>query len=146
MYQHPATQEHIETLRRRGATVMTPGEGHLASGATGIGRLPEVPEIISAIKRTLGASGPLSGKRVVVTAGGTQEPLDPVRYIGNRSSGRMGYAIAEAAYYAGADVTLISGPVSIAPPPGIRVLQVLSARAMEAAVREQVAGAGAWVM
>jgi phosphopantothenoylcysteine decarboxylase/phosphopantothenate--cysteine ligase len=81
-----------------------------------------------------------------VTAGGTQEPLDPVRYVGNRSSGRMGYAIAEAAYYAGADVTLISGPVSIPPPPGIRVVQVRSAREMEAAVREAVAGADALAM
>src|SRR5439155_7843242 len=86
MYLHPATQEHIETLRRRGATVMTPGEGHLASGATGIGRLPEVPEIIAAIQRELGRNGALSGKRIVVTAGGTQEPPDPVRYISNRSS------------------------------------------------------------
>ncbi len=146
MYLHPATQEHIETLRRRGAAVMTPGEGHLASGAIGVGRLPEVSEIVSAIKRTLGANGPLFGKRVVVTAGGTQEPLDPVRYIGNRSSGKMGYAIAEAAFYAGADVILISGPVAIASPYGIRVVSVGTAQEMRNAVREAVQGADALVM
>src|SRR5439155_4749645 len=145
-YAHPATQGHLAVLRERGALVMEPGEGRLASGASGVGRLPEVPEIMAAIRRVLGLNGPLAGRRVVVTAGGTQEPLDPVRYVGNRSSGRMGYAIAEAAYYAGADVTLISGPVSIPPPPGIRVVQVRSAREMEAAVREAVAGAGALVM
>ena len=147
MYLHPATQEHIETLIRRGATVMTPGEGHLASGATGVGRLPEVPEIISAVKRALGGGGgPLAGKRVVVTAGGTQEPLDPVRYIGNRSSGKMGYAIAEAAYYAGADVILISGPVSLPQPHGISMVQVGTAREMEQAVNKAVQGADALVM
>ncbi len=146
MYLHPATQEHIETLRRRGAAIMMPEEGHLASGASGVGRLPEVPEIMSAIKRALGANGPLAGKRVVVTAGGTQEPLDPVRYIGNRSSGKMGYAIAEAAFYAGADVILISGPVAIAPPSGIQVVLVGTAREMENAVREAVQGADALVM
>ena len=146
MYLHPATQAHLTTLNERGATVMQPGEGHLASGATGIGRLPEVPEIISAIRRTLGSKGTLAGRRVVVTAGGTQEPLDPVRYIGNRSSGRMGYAIAEAAYYSGADVTLISGPVALSPPHGINLVKVGSAREMEQAVREAVQGADALVM
>src|SRR5438045_4425091 len=97
MYRHPATQQHIETLKSRGTTVLTPGEGHLASGATGIGRLREPPEIMAAIARTLGKNGPLAGKRVVVTAGGTQEPLDPVRFLGNGSSGKMGHASAEAA-------------------------------------------------
>jgi phosphopantothenoylcysteine decarboxylase/phosphopantothenate--cysteine ligase len=146
MYFHPATQAHLDTLKERGATVMQPGEGHLASGATGVGRLPEVPEIISAIRRTLGLKGALASRRVVVTAGGTQEPLDPVRYIGNRSSGRMGYAIAEAAFYSGADVTLISGPVALAPPHGINLIRVGSAREMEEAVREAVQGADALVM
>ncbi len=146
MFLHPATQEHLETLKQRGATIMQPGEGHLASGATGIGRMPEVPEILAAIRRALGAKGPLAGKRVVVTAGGTQEPLDPVRYIGNRSSGKQGYAIAEEAYNAGADVTLISGPVSLAPPHGIETVQVGTAREMEAAVREAIAGADVLVM
>ncbi|MFL5735417.1 MAG: bifunctional phosphopantothenoylcysteine decarboxylase/phosphopantothenate--cysteine ligase CoaBC [Chloroflexia bacterium] len=146
MYLHPATQEHLETLRSRGAVVLEPVEGHLASGASGVGRLPEVPEILAAIRRVLGRNGPLAGKRVVVSAGGTQEPIDPVRYVGNRSSGRMGYAIAEAAQYAGADVTLISGPVSISPPPGIRLVRVGSAREMEEAVREAVDGADALIM
>ena len=146
MYMHPATQANLETLRQRGATIMTPGEGHLASGATGIGRLPEVPEIMAAIRRTLGANGPLAGRRVVVTAGGTQEPLDPVRYVGNRSSGKMGYAISEAAYEAGADVTLISGPVALPAPYGISVVHVRTAREMEEAVREAIEGADALVM
>ena len=146
MYLHPATQEHIDTLRRRGATIMQPAEGHLASGAEGVGRLPEVPELLSAIRRILGMNGPLAGKRVVVTAGGTQEPLDPVRYVGNRSSGRMGYAIAEAAYYAGADVTLISGPTYLPAPHGIAAVQVQSAGQMEKAVREAVKEADALIM
>ncbi|HYO50413.1 MAG TPA: bifunctional phosphopantothenoylcysteine decarboxylase/phosphopantothenate--cysteine ligase CoaBC [Chloroflexia bacterium] len=146
MFLHPATQEHLETLRSRGAVIMQPAEGHLASGATGVGRLPEVPEILAGIRRTLGINGPLTGRRVVVSAGGTQEPLDPVRYIGNRSSGKMGYAIAEEAYYAGADVTLVSGPVALPPPYGIRLVNVLTTREMEAAVRREVADADALIM
>jgi phosphopantothenoylcysteine decarboxylase / phosphopantothenate---cysteine ligase len=161
MYLHPATQEHLETLRHRGATVMQPGEGRLASGAIGTGRLPEVPEIISAIEDLLNRaatptnpkskvqspkSRALAGKRVVVTAGGTQEPLDPVRYIGNRSSGKMGYAIAAAAHEAGAEVILISGPVGLTSPEGVRLLKVNTAREMEAAVYKEVRGADALVM
>ncbi|HKP54141.1 MAG TPA: bifunctional phosphopantothenoylcysteine decarboxylase/phosphopantothenate--cysteine ligase CoaBC [Chloroflexia bacterium] len=146
MFLHPATQEHLETLKRRGATIMQPGEGHLASGAMGVGRMPEVPEILAAIRRAIGAKGPLAGKRVVVTAGGTQESLDPVRYIGNRSSGKQGYAIAEEAYNAGADVTLISGPVSLTPPHGIETVHVGTALDMETAVREAIVGADALVM
>jgi phosphopantothenoylcysteine decarboxylase/phosphopantothenate--cysteine ligase len=146
MYLHPSTQEHLQTLKERGATLLTPGEGHLASGATGIGRLPETAEIMAAIERTLGKSGLLAGKRVVVTAGGTQEPLDPVRFIGNRSSGKMGYAIAEEAANAGAEVTLISGPVAITPPFGVSTINVITAGSMEAAVREAVQHADALVM
>ncbi|MEO8285441.1 MAG: bifunctional phosphopantothenoylcysteine decarboxylase/phosphopantothenate--cysteine ligase CoaBC [Chloroflexota bacterium] len=146
MYSHQATQENIRTLTKRGASVITPGEGHLASGATGIGRLPEVPEIIAAITSTLGKNGPLAGKRVVVTAGGTHEPLDPVRFIGNGSSGKMGYAIAQEALYAGADVVLISGPVALTPPPGVRTMHVTTASSMEAAVRDTVVAADALVM
>lgn len=146
MYLHPATQEHLQTLRSRGAVVMTPGEGYLASGARGVGRLPEAPEILAAIQCALGKNGVLAGKRVVVTAGGTQEPLDPVRFIGNGSSGKMGYAIAEEALYAGAEVTLISGPVALAPPYGVRVVQVTTAQSMEAAVRKAVEKADALVM
>jgi len=146
MYLHPATQQHLETLKSRGATVLTPGEGHLASGATGIGRLPEPPEILAAIARTLGKDGPLAGKRVVVTAGGTQEPLDPVRFIGNGSSGKMGYAIAEEAANAGADVTLISGPVAISPPYGVNTIPVSTASSMETAVHEAMQHADALIM
>lgn len=146
MYAHPATQEHLGTLKKRGAAVMEPGEGRLASGAVGVGRLPEVPEILAAIKRALGRQGVLEGKRVVVTAGGTQEPIDPVRYVGNRSSGKMGYAIAEAAYNAGGEVTLISGPVAISPPFGLHTIKVSTAKEMETAVREAVQGADALVM
>ncbi len=146
MFLHPATQEHLETLRQRGAAVMQPGEGRLASGASGVGRLPEAPEIVAQIESMVGGNGLLAGTRVIVTAGGTQEPIDPVRYIGNRSSGKMGYAIAEAARQAGADVTLISGPVSIPAPQGIHLVNVKTAREMEAAVREAVQGADALVM
>lgn len=146
MFLHPATQEHLATLRGRGAVIMPPAEGHLASGAMGVGRLPEVMNIISAIQRTLGVNGPLAGKKVVVTAGGTQEPLDPVRYIGNRSSGKMGYAIAEEAFYAGADVILISGAASVSAAYGIDVVRVDTTREMERAVREAVVDADALVM
>jgi phosphopantothenoylcysteine decarboxylase / phosphopantothenate---cysteine ligase len=146
MFLHPATQQHLDTLRSRGATVMQPGEGHLASGATGIGRLPEVAEIVSAIRRVLGAKGPLAGKKVVVTAGGTQEPIDPVRYVGNGSSGKMGYAIAEEAYYAGADVTLITGAASAPVPHGPTLVRIRTAREMEKEVGEAIAGADALVM
>ena len=146
MFLHPATQEHLETLRRRGATVMQPGEGRLASGASGVGRLPEVPEMLAAIKCTLGKDGPLAGKKVVVTAGGTQEPLDPVRFIGNGSSGRMGYAIAEEALNAGARVTLITGAASAQPPHGVELVRARTTREMEAAVREAVRDADVLVM
>jgi len=146
MYLHPATQEHLQTLKSRGATVLAPAKGRLASGATGVGRLPETPEIMAAIARVLGKHGPLAGKRVIVTAGGTQEPLDPVRFIGNRSSGKMGYAIAEEAANAGADVTLISGPVAIPPPFGVNLVRVTTANSMETAVREAIQHADALVM
>jgi phosphopantothenoylcysteine decarboxylase/phosphopantothenate--cysteine ligase len=146
MYLHPATQEHLATLMERGATLMQPGEGHLASGAIGVGRLPEVPEILAAIKRVLGRDGPLAGKQVVVTAGGTREPLDPVRFIGNGSSGKMGYAIAEEALYAGADVTLITGAASIEPPHGLKVVRVTTTREMEKAVHRAVQGADVLIM
>jgi phosphopantothenoylcysteine decarboxylase/phosphopantothenate--cysteine ligase len=146
MFLHPATQEHIETLRRRGATIMQPGEGHLASGSTGVGRLPEVPEILATIKRTLGRNGPLAGKKVVVTAGGTQEPLDPVRFIGNGSSGRMGYAIAEEALNAGAQVTLITGTATAQPPHGVELVQTRTTRQMQAAVENAVRDADVLIM
>lgn len=156
MFLHLATQGHLETLRQRGATIMQPAEGHLASGAVGIGRLPEVPQIVETISTLLGAkednsklktqNSQLVGKRVVVTAGGTQESIDPVRFIGNRSSGKMGYAIAEAALRAGAEVILISGPVSLSPPQRANVVLVNTAREMEKAVHKAVEGADALIM
>jgi phosphopantothenoylcysteine decarboxylase / phosphopantothenate---cysteine ligase len=146
MYAHPATQGHLRTLRERGALVMTPGEGRMASGLLGVGRLPEPAEILGALRVLLGRGGPLAGRRVVVTAGGTQEPLDPVRYIGNRSSGQMGWALAEAALELGADVTLIHGPVGPAPPYGVTAVRVGTTREMEAAVRAAAPGATALIM
>ncbi len=146
MFLHPATQAHLHTLTERGATILAPGEGHLASGATGVGRLSEVPEILVAIQRVFGRDGLLANRHIVVTAGGTQEPLDPVRYIGNRSSGKQGYAIAEEAYNMGARVTLISGPVALASPYGVETMHVGTAREMEAAVQTAIIGADALVM
>jgi phosphopantothenoylcysteine decarboxylase / phosphopantothenate---cysteine ligase len=146
MYLHPATQGHLSTLRERGALIMTPGEGHLASGASGVGRLPEVPEMLAAIRGALGKEGPLAGKRVVVTAGGTREPLDPVRFIGNGSSGRMGYAVAEEALYAGAEVTLISGTASVEPPHGVTLVRVETTAEMERAVHEAIRRADILIM
>jgi phosphopantothenoylcysteine decarboxylase/phosphopantothenate--cysteine ligase len=108
--------------------------------------MPEVPEILAAIKRTLGKNGPLAGKKVVVTAGGTQEPLDPVRFIGNGSSGRMGYAIAEEALNAGAQVTLITGAASAQPPYGVALVHTRTTREMEAAVQEAVQDADVLIM
>ena len=146
MYAHPATQGHLRTLRERGALVMTPGEGRMASGLTGVGRLPEPAEILGALRVLLGREGPLAGRRVVVSAGGTQEPIDPVRYIGNRSSGQMGWALAEAAIELGAEVTLIHGPVGALPPYGVTAVRVGDTREMEAAVRAAAPGAAALIM
>ncbi len=130
MFDHPATQENLETLKKRGALIVGPAEGHLASGLTGPGRMVEPLEILGHARLALGHAGPLSGKKVVVTAGGTQEPLDPVRVITNRSSGKQGYAIAQAALDAGASVTLITTPTALTPPVGARLLNMETARQM----------------
>ncbi|PIQ60573.1 MAG: bifunctional phosphopantothenoylcysteine decarboxylase/phosphopantothenate--cysteine ligase CoaBC [Bacteroidetes bacterium CG12_big_fil_rev_8_21_14_0_65_60_17] len=124
MYEHPATQANMETLRSRGDIVMDAAHGELASGLVGKGRLPEPPAIVDATLRVLEDSaprrhGPLAGKTVTVTAGPTREPIDPVRYISNRSSGTMGFALAETAARLGAEVTLISGPVTLSTPDGV---------------------------
>ena len=108
MYEHPATQENLERLRNRGAVIAGPGQGRLASGLTGWGRLLETPELLGHIAYTLGRNGDLKGCTIVVSAGGTAEPIDPVRVITNHSSGKMGYAVAEAARDRGAKVTLVS--------------------------------------
>jgi phosphopantothenoylcysteine decarboxylase / phosphopantothenate---cysteine ligase len=134
MLEHPATQANLETLRRRGHRVIEPGVGYLACGMTGKGRMAEPEEIADAVERELNKRRDLEGEVVLITAGPTQEPLDPVRYISNRSSGKMGYALAEAAEARGARVILISGPVNLAPPRGVETIAVRTAAEM----REQV--------
>jgi len=146
MYQNPITQENISRLKARGFIIVDPEYGRLASGKMGWGRLAETERIIKAIEQTLLKPGDLSGRKIVVTAGGTQEPIDPVRHIGNRSSGRMGYAIAEAARNRGAEVTLISGPVGLHKPAGIDIKPVRTAEEMKAAVTEAVNRADALIM
>jgi phosphopantothenoylcysteine decarboxylase / phosphopantothenate---cysteine ligase len=142
MYEHPATQGNLELLRSRGARVVDPGSGRLASkGEWGVGRLAEPPEILGVVEEVLsgGQFTPhsLDGLRVLVTAGGTREPIDSVRFIGNRSSGRMGLALAEEAARRGADVTLIAANVTIPLPVGIDTVTVESTRELDAAVRER---------
>ena len=146
MFDHPATQGNLAVLRKRGAAIIEPAEGHLASGLTGKGRLPETNELIGHIRLLLGRSGLLANGKVVVTAGGTQEPLDLVRVLTNHSSGRQGYAIAQAALDAGAQVTLISGPTSLNPPIGACVVQVQTAKQMLDAVMEESAGCDVLIM
>lgn len=125
MYQNPATQENIAKLQERGITVMPPAVGHLACGTSGAGRLPEPQQIVEFMSAFFaGREGDLRGLRVLVTAAGTREPIDPVRYVGNRSSGKMGYAVAKMAAERGADVLLISGPSALAVPPNVRVVKV----------------------
>lgn len=146
MYRHPATQQNLDTLRDRGAILVGPESGRLASGENGVGRMSEPATILGAARMALGRNGPLHGKRIVVTAGGTREALDPVRYLGNRSSGLMGYAVAQAAIDAGADVILISGPTSLPAPYGAVRIDVGTAVQMKDAVHEAVQGAQAIVM
>ena len=125
MYQNPATQENIAKLQERGVTVMPPAVGHLACGTSGPGRLPEPQQIVEFMSAFFaGREGDLRGLRVLVTAAGTREPIDPVRYVGNRSSGKMGYAVAQMAAERGADVLLVSGPSALATPPNVRVVNV----------------------
>ena len=130
MYVNPVTQENIGKLKARGFTIIPAVHGRLASGSLGYGRLPEITEIIGIIQQTLGRNGDLAGKRIVVTAGGTQEAIDPVRYIGNRSSGKMGYALAEAARDRGAAVTLITAPTALNAIAGVETIPVQSAKEM----------------
>jgi phosphopantothenoylcysteine decarboxylase/phosphopantothenate--cysteine ligase len=146
MWAHPATQANVATLRERGVTFAGPAEGRLASGHVGAGRLLETDALLGALRQALGARGDLAGRHVVVSAGGTQEPIDPVRYIGNRSSGKMGFAIAEAARDRGARVTLVTGPVALATPYGIHRVDVRTTAEMAAAVREATASCDALIM
>ncbi|HKA00606.1 MAG TPA: bifunctional phosphopantothenoylcysteine decarboxylase/phosphopantothenate--cysteine ligase CoaBC [Candidatus Solibacter sp.] len=142
MWQHPATQANLETLTRRGHTIVEPGSGYLACGMTGPGRLAEPAEIADVIARIANRRDDLEGETVLVTAGPTQEPLDPVRYITNRSSGKMGYALAEAAANRGARVILVSGPVHLPAPRGVEVIGIHTAVEMRAAVLEHLSEAG----
>ena len=146
MFENPATQENVSRLVGRGWTVIGPEEGRLASGLVGRGRLADVEDIIGGLKQVLGKDGDLAGKSVVVTAGGTQEPIDPVRHIGNRSSGKMGYAIAEAARDRGANVTLVSTQVSLRAPYGVEFVRADTAEEMRKEVVGRALGADILVM
>jgi phosphopantothenoylcysteine decarboxylase / phosphopantothenate---cysteine ligase len=147
MYLHEATQENIGVLRERGCFIVQPEEGELASGLSGPGRLPEVDVLLQNLTAVLrNAHRDLQGKRVLVTAGPTQEPIDPVRYVGNRSSGKMGFAVAQAAAQRGADVTLISGPVERETPRNVRRIDVRTALEMRDAVLREFQRADVLVM
>lgn len=135
MYQHTATQHNISILRERGVHIIEPESGELASGLSGPGRLPDTAVLMDAVRNVLAhATQDLAGKKVIVTAGPTQEPIDPVRYLGNRSSGKMGFALAQAAAARGASVTLVAGPVQLPTPAGVRRTDVATAREMAEAV------------
>ncbi|HET8950818.1 MAG TPA: bifunctional phosphopantothenoylcysteine decarboxylase/phosphopantothenate--cysteine ligase CoaBC [Solirubrobacteraceae bacterium] len=147
MYEHPATRANLALLRERGAIVLEPGTGSLASlGEEGVGRLPEPPELLAAIERALGRSRALDGLRVLVTAGGTREPIDAVRYVGNRSSGRMGFALAEAAAERGATVTVIAANVGLPRRAGIEYVDVTTAAELADAATRRFAGADVLLM
>lgn len=138
MYSHPATQANVETLRLRGATIAGPAAGRMASGLVGVGRMVEPLTLLGHIRMLLARGGALAGRKVVVTAGPTREPLDPVRFITNRSTGKQGVAIAQAALDAGADVTLIAGPMCEPYPHGATVIPVQTTEEMAAATLEAV--------
>lgn len=146
MFDHAATQGNLDILKKRGAFIIEPADGYLASGLVGKGRLPETPELIGYIRLILGRRGLLANKKVVVTAGGTQEPLDPVRVLTNHSSGRQGYALAQAALDAGAQVTLITAPTSLTPPIGAMVIHIQTAKQMLDAVLNECTNADALIM
>ncbi|HKN76813.1 MAG TPA: bifunctional phosphopantothenoylcysteine decarboxylase/phosphopantothenate--cysteine ligase CoaBC [Candidatus Acidoferrum sp.] len=137
MWNHAATQENVEMLRARGVKIVNPDEGYLACGMTGAGRLAGQQEIVAAVRETLHAQKDLQGETVLITAGPTCEDLDPVRYLTNRSSGKMGYAVAEAAARRGARVILVSGPVNLDTPPGVERVDVRSAKEMHLAVTQR---------
>ena len=146
MYENRITQQNISKLKERGLHFVGPSVGPLATGIIGAGRLSDVDDIVGTIRQVLGRNGDLAGEHIVVSAGSTQEPFDPVRYISNRSSGKMGYAIAEAARDRGAKVTLVSGPTALAQPVGMNVVQVRSAQEMLDAIKAAVIDASALIM
>jgi phosphopantothenoylcysteine decarboxylase/phosphopantothenate--cysteine ligase len=141
MWNHAATQENVEKLRARGVKIVDPDEGYLACGMTGAGRLAGQNAIVAAVRETLKSQRDLDGETVLITAGPTREDLDPVRYISNRSSGKMGYAVAEAAARRGAKVILVSGPVNLEVPAGVERIDVRTAREMHNAVVDRFAHA-----
>jgi phosphopantothenoylcysteine decarboxylase / phosphopantothenate---cysteine ligase len=138
MWNHPATRRNLETLRGRGHTIVDPEEGALACGMVGPGRLADPARIAAAVLAVLSRPRDLEGETVLVTAGPTEEPVDPVRFLSNRSSGKMGYAVAEAAAARGARVVLVSGPVHLSPPAGVSLVNVRTAEEMRAAVLEHL--------
>ncbi len=146
MFAHPATQENLQILARRGASILGPAEGHLASGAIGKGRFMEPMDIMAELRYLMTRNTSLKGKKVVITAGGTQEPIDPVRIITNNSSGKQGYALAQAALDAGAEVTLISAPNALEVPFGSTQVKVRTATEMKDAVLKCSEGADALIM
>ena len=146
MWQNPATQANVKTLVSRGVQVMGPATGRLACGDVGAGKLEDVSVIVAAALARVRAHGSLAGKRVVITAGPTHEPIDPVRYLSNASSGKMGYALAQAAAAHGAEVTLVSGPVSQPKPTGVRLVGVTTAAEMLAATQEAFESADAAIL
>lgn len=146
MYTHPATQANLNTLTERGVTVLGPAEGRMASGLVGRGRLLEPEVLLGHVRLVLARTGPLAGRRVVVSAGGTQEPIDPVRYISNHSSGKQGYALAQAALDRGAHVTLVTGPSALAAPIGAEAVRVQTAQQMADAVLAASAAADVLLM
>jgi len=146
MWEHPATQENVKTLRARGVHVVAPEEGYLACGMTGAGRLAGVEAIAQAVCGRLGIEHDLRDETIVVTAGPTCEDVDPVRYLTNRSSGKMGYALAQAAVRRGARVILISGPTRLDPPQGVEFVSVRSTEQMHRAVIEHLQAASALIM
>lgn len=146
MFEHPATQANLVTLRERGVTIVGPVEGRMASGLVGLGRMSEPEDIVGSIRLLLGKNGPLSGRNIVVTAGGTQEPLDPVRVLANRSSGKQGFALVQAALDRGAEVTLISAPSSERTPTGAQRIDVQTAKQMSEAVLQATLQADVLIM
>jgi len=146
MYDHPATQANLATLRERGVLIAGPAEGRMASGLNGLGRMLEPADLLGEAPQVLARDGVLRGRRVVVTTGPTREALDPVRYISNRSTGKQGIAVAQAALDAGADVTLIAGPVAEAAPYGARLIAVETTQQMGEAVLSCVGQADALLM
>ncbi|MDP2744108.1 MAG: bifunctional phosphopantothenoylcysteine decarboxylase/phosphopantothenate--cysteine ligase CoaBC [Dehalococcoidia bacterium] len=146
MYQNQVTQDNIRRLKARGFHIVGPAHGRLASGGVGPGRFVEVEELLAAIRQVLDKRADLAGRAVLVTAGGTQEPIDPVRFVGNHSSGKMGYAIAEAARDRGATVTLVAAPNSLPDPAGVKVVRVGRAVEMREAVLKAAAGKDVLIM